>query len=189
MFTLPYEPRQIRHNIRTMCFTTALAGAFMFMAHPYLPLLLAYDVFLIGRSMQIMNQTTFQIILDSTKRHIYASRLNFLGYSSDGLGRFNLREVRYMGEMENTTITNDTFGLLPSIAQFMKAPEPSPDDKQGQFRYFYKFMCDGDVYLVSKDHPDFKNHIISEELLLDVIKGNQRKVLDYDFSEIDAKRE
>ena len=50
-------------------------------------------------------------------------------------------------------------------------------------------MCDGDVYLVSKDHPDFKNHIISEELLLDVIKGNQRKVLDYDFSEIDAKRE
>ena len=51
VYTLPYEPRQIRLNIRTMCFTTALAGACMFMAHPYLPLLLAYDVFLIGKSM------------------------------------------------------------------------------------------------------------------------------------------
>lgn len=101
-----------------------------------------------------------------------------------------------MGEIENTTITNDTFGLLPSIAQFMKKPSTddvtsaTADEKvKGHFRYFYKFMCDSDVYLVSKDHPALKDHIISEELLLDVIKGNQRKVLDFDFTEIDNQRE
>lgn len=58
-------------------------------------------------------------MLDASKRYIYLNKLNFLGFeTAPNRKRVSLREVRYMGEYENTAITNNTFGILPSFAMF-----------------------------------------------------------------------
>ena len=44
-------------------------------------------------------------------------------------------------------------------------------------------MANNEVYLVAKDHPLHKEHVASDELLEFVIKGQQKKVLDFDFTE------
>jgi hypothetical protein len=68
-------------------------------------------------------------------------------------------DVIYLGEYENKSLTLKNFGLLPSIARLMNKYKlvDEKDDGQvhndGEFKTFYKFMANNEVYLVSKDHP------------------------------------
>lgn len=67
-----------------------------------------------------MNKTCNIVILDRTKRHVLLSKLNFLGYErKPNPRRISLANITYQGEYENTFITMDNFGLLPSIAQYL----------------------------------------------------------------------
>ena len=57
------------------------------------------------------------VLLDKTKRHVMLSKLNFLGYERKPKPvRIELKNIRFIGDYENTFVTMDNFGLLPSIA-------------------------------------------------------------------------
>lgn len=89
-----------------------------------------------------------------------------------------------MGVFENSTVTKENFGLLPSIAKFYSMKQKEiPKDEKGHFRYFYKFMANNEVFLVAKDHPDHNLHCTSDALLEMIMKGQQTKVLNFDYSE------
>lgn len=67
-----------------------------------------------------MNQTCNMIILEETKRHVLLNKLNFLGYQKEISGaRVSLRDIKYMGLYENTSITQNNYGLLPSISRYL----------------------------------------------------------------------
>jgi len=58
--------------------------------------------------------------LDSSKRHIFLNRFNFLGYHTEFTkSRVPLIKIRFMGEYVNKYVTLDNRGLLPSIARIM----------------------------------------------------------------------
>ncbi len=44
-------------------------------------------------------------------------------------------------------------------------------------------MADNEVYLVPYDHPDHKSYCHSDELLMAVLKGQQQKIFEFDFTE------
>jgi hypothetical protein len=44
-------------------------------------------------------------------------------------------------------------------------------------------MANNETYLIARDHPGHKDLVVSDELLQYVIKGQQNKVLKYDFTE------
>ncbi len=182
VYHLPYDAVDIRFNYRMMWFTTGVAALGLSFVHPALPLVLTYDFYLLLKALQILNQTTNLIVLDGTKRHVMLNKLNFLGYETAfNAKRIKLKDIKYMGLFENSTITKDNFGMLPSIAKFY-SDKAKPDEK-GHFRYFYKFMASNEIYLVAKDHPDHEKNCTSEELLMMIMKGQQMKVLDFDYSE------
>ena len=71
-------------------------------------------------------------MLDKTKRHVLLSKLNFLGYERKPRpSRISLSNVRYIGDYENTFITMDNYGLLPSIAQLMHRAEAKSEEAEG----------------------------------------------------------
>ena len=80
VYYLPYDAIDIRGNYRMMWATTTIAAVFLGLIHPGLSLLLAYDYYLLLRGTAIMNQTCNMVVLDRTKRHVFLSKLNFLGY-------------------------------------------------------------------------------------------------------------
>ena len=82
-----------------------------------------------------------------------------------------------MGTYENQFVTMDNFGLLPSFSRMM-----AKDDTQGHFRKFHKFMAADEVYLVNYDHPDHKDFCTDDDLLTYIMKGQQSKVLEHDFT-------
>jgi uncharacterized protein YsxB (DUF464 family) len=43
--------------------------------------------------------------------------------------------------------------------------------------------------LIPKDHKDFKEGVIDEQLLFDIINGRQNKILAFDFSEKEQEYE
>jgi hypothetical protein len=108
-----------------------------------------------------------------------------LGYhTAISTKRIKLKDVKYMGVFENSTVTKENFGLLPSIAKFYSMKQKEiPKDEKGHFRYFYKFMANNEVFLVAKDHPDHNLHCTSDALLEMIMKGQQTKVLNFDYSE------
>jgi hypothetical protein len=128
-----------------------------------------------------MNQTTKYIVLEESKRHIIINKLNFLGYeTAPKLKRIKLSDIKYMGLFENRTVTQQNFGLLPSFALFFGRNQT---EEKGAFRFFYKFMADNEVYLIPYDHPNHKDHCFSDELLMAVLKGQQKKIFEFDFTE------
>lgn len=44
-------------------------------------------------------------------------------------------------------------------------------------------MAANEVFLVAYDHPKHKEYVVNDELLMMVIKGQQNKVLEFDFKE------
>ncbi len=100
--------------------TTLFATAALAFVNPFLPLVLLYDYYLLLGFTKVLNQTTFVLILDQSKRHIYLNRLNFLGYMKQfEEKRINLRSIKYIGEYRNEFVTLDNKGLLPSISRLM----------------------------------------------------------------------
>jgi len=102
--------------------------------------------------------------------------------------RVPLKNIKFLGEFENTAITMDNYGLLPSMARYLKRSEKEEiADKDspsaGAFRYFYRFMVNNEVFLVAKDHPKFDFFCPSRELLEHIMHANLKKVLDFDFNE------
>jgi len=117
VYYLPYRAADIRGNYRMMWVTTSVAATFLGMIHPALSLLMLYDYYLLIRGTAVMNQTCNMVLLDKTKRHVYLSKLNFLGYERKPKPtRIELKNIRFIGDYENTFVTMDNFGLLPSIA-------------------------------------------------------------------------
>ena len=117
VYYLPYRTIDIRGNYRMMWFTTSVAATFLGLIYPPLALLMSYDYYLLLRGTAVMNQTCNLIVLDKTKRHVLLSKLNFLGYETKPkTRRISLANIRYIGEFENTFITMDNYGLIPSVA-------------------------------------------------------------------------
>ena len=61
------------------------------------------------------------------------------------------------------------------------------DPKKNNFRYFYKFMANNEVYLVPRDHEKHDSVCISDQLLKSIMNANQKEVFDYDFTEVEQK--
>jgi hypothetical protein len=119
-FINTYEPKDLRFHFATSIGITALATGALAMVNPFLPLLLAYDYYLLLGFTKVLNQTTFVLVLDQSKRHIYLNRLNFLGYMKKfEEKRISLRSLKFMGEYRNEFVTLDNKGLLPSISRLM----------------------------------------------------------------------
>lgn len=132
--------------------TTTIAATFLGLMHPALALLMSYDYYLLIRGTAVMNKTCNVIVLDKTKRHVYLSKLNFLGYERKPKPRrISLANIRYIGDYENNYVTMDNFGLLPSIAQYINNARPDSEQKNN-FRFFHRFMANNEVYLVPRDH-------------------------------------
>ena len=125
-----YEPKDLRFHFAISVATTALATVGLAMMHPVLPVLLAYDYFLLLGFTKVLNQTTFVLVLDQSKRHIYLNRLNFLGYMKHfEEKRISLRTVKFIGEYRNEYVTLDNKGLLPSISRLMNFGGKTGDRK------------------------------------------------------------
>lgn len=100
--------------------TTAVATVALAAINPFLPLALLYDYYLLLGFTQVLNQTTFVITMDESKRNVFLNKLNFLGYeTAPKKNRVNLRKITYMGPYTNKFITLDHKGLLPSISRLM----------------------------------------------------------------------
>ena len=120
VYHLPYSAVEIRGNYRMMWATTTVAAGFLAMMHPAMALLMSYDYYLLLRGTAVMNQTCNMVVLDNTKRHVYLAKLNFLGYERKPVPtRISLANIKYIGEFENTFITMDNYGLLPSLGQYL----------------------------------------------------------------------
>ena len=102
--------------------TTAAATLFLGAINPFLACFLAYDYYLILGFTKVLNQTTFALVLDDTKRHVFLNRLNFLGYTTAFKEeKVNLRNIKYMGIYKNNFITLDHRGLLPSFSKMIES--------------------------------------------------------------------
>jgi len=120
VYYLPYRAVDIRDNYRRMWVTTTVTAVFLGLVHPALSFLMLYDYYLLIRGTAVMNQTCNIVMLDKTKRHVFLGKLNFLGYERKPKPRrIELGRINYIGEYENTFITMDNYGLLPSIARYM----------------------------------------------------------------------
>ncbi len=90
------------------------------MIHPLMPIALAYDYFLLFGFTKVLNQTTFAIMLDESKRGVFINRLNFLGYNTKfEEKRYMMGSIKYLGVYTNKFVTMDNKGLLPSISRLM----------------------------------------------------------------------
>ena len=168
-----------------MWFTTTLAAGCLGLIHPALSLLLGYEYFLLLAATRVMNQTTNLIVLDKNKRSVLLNKLNFLGYEKKLSPKcIDLANITYIGEYENTSVTLDNFGLLPSVSKYL-----GREGEKNNFRYFYKFMADNEIYLVAKDHENHETFCPSESLLEAIMKGKQKSVFDHDFTEEEAEME
>jgi len=103
--------------------TTAITGGMLSMIHPGLMLLLGYDVYLLFKSMAVMNQTVDMIVLHNNKKDVRMSKVNFLGYHKEGHAVLPLSEIRFIGKVENTSVLLDNYGLLPSIGRMLRRKE------------------------------------------------------------------
>lgn len=77
-----YNPKDLRGHYFLSIFSTGFATLLLGFLHPYLIVLMAYDYYLLFGFTRVLNQTTWAILLDSSKRHIYLNKLNFLGYET-----------------------------------------------------------------------------------------------------------
>jgi hypothetical protein len=158
------------------------------MVHPLLTALMLYDYYLLLGFTKVLNQTTFLLVLDQGKRHIYLNRLNFLGFQKAfEEKKVSLRTVRFLGEYVNEYVTLDNKGLLPSISRLMnfggaKKKEEDKEKDKSNFKYFWKFAADNETFLIPYDHENLEDAVIDKQLLFDIINGRQNKVLDFDFS-------
>jgi len=161
-----------------MWFTTLVATGALGMIHPALPIVLAYDYFLLLAATKVLNRTCTWVALDSTKRHLNLNKLNFLGFGrAPSMARIPLNEVIYLGDFVNKSITMRNMGLLPSMQKFFvrdeeasKADFKKEDDSEepkvdaeadgavsgaaGDFRYFHSFIASNEIFYIAKDHPD-----------------------------------
>lgn len=46
-----------------------------------------------------------------------------------------------------------------------------PDDDKDNFKYFWKFIADNEIYLIPIDHSEFEKSNIDKKLLYDIING------------------
>merc|ERR1711957_49610 len=55
----------------------------------------------------------------------------------------------------------------------------------GDFRYFHSFIAANEIFYIAKDHPNQKlSFPLGEEILMHSIKGNQKKLMMFDYTEI-----
>ena len=131
-FLNTYDPKDLRFHFGVSVATTLLATLGLALVNPLMPLLLCYDYYSLFGYAKVLNQTTFMLVLDQGKRHIYLNRLNFLGYMTKfEERRIPLRNIRFMGEYVNKYVTLDNKGLLPSMSSLMnfgKAPTAARKD-------------------------------------------------------------
>jgi hypothetical protein len=119
-FINTYDPKNLRFHFGISLGTTLLATAALALVHPLMPALLLFDYYHLFGYAKVLNQTTFLLVLDQGKRHIYLNRLNFLGYMTKfEERRISLRDIRFMGEYTNKYVTLDNKGLLPSMSRLM----------------------------------------------------------------------
>lgn len=179
-----------------MAFSTGFTAITLSFIHPWLPVLLSFDVLLLLHAFKTLNQTTNLIILDNYKRHVHLNKLNFLGFKrKESPKRIPLKRMLFLGKYHNKGLSLNNLGLLPSISYFMnygnqdsfpeldktkqknsQQDEKNTENKNGNFEHFYKFMADNETFLVAVDHPDFGEHCPSHTLLMNVLKSQQRAI-------------
>ena len=50
-------------------------------------------------------------------------------------------------------------------------------------------MVENERYLIPLDNSEFKKSVIAEELLMHVVNGRQRSILNFDYSALEAEGE
>jgi len=113
-----------------------------------------------------------------------------------------IRDIVYTGEQKNEYMSFDYFGVPPSWVklasmrskQLQKDPytgdarsEGVPEEDKSTFKHFASFMAGNTRYLIPLDCPNFKEAVITEGLLQDVIHGRQKAVFDFDYSALEAE--
>ena len=63
-FINTYDPQNLRFHFGVSIATTLVATAGLAMVNPFLPLLLAYDYYLLLGFTKVLNQTTFVLAID-----------------------------------------------------------------------------------------------------------------------------
>ncbi|CDW83117.1 UNKNOWN [Stylonychia lemnae] len=208
LYKNPYEPKDLRFHFLVSVGTTLLTTVFLGLINPLLPLVLTYDYFLLANYAKVLNQTTFVMALDASKRHVYLNRLNFLGYHTEMKEtRIPLINIRFMGEYTNKYVTLDNRGLLPSFSRIMNYGMPlfnkktstydinekigqkdivdtekNLTDDQNNFKRFWRFMANSETYLIPIDHEQTDNSFLDKSIVFDLINGRQKAILRRDFS-------
>jgi hypothetical protein len=169
------------------------------MISPYLLPLMTYDYYLlIGFSSLICNRTIHEIILANNKYDIIVNKCNFLGFETAKMKKIKIRDIKYTGEVVNNYMSFDHTGLPPSISKLLSLTgevktnpisgeiEVNEKDKN-TFKHFTSFMADNEKYLIPLDNDNFKKSVIAEDLLLHIVNGRQRAVLNFDYSAIEEE--
>ena len=152
--------------------STFFTGGLLSFIHPAASLLVGFDLYLLLKSMVVMNQTVDYILLEKNKTEIILSKINFLGYEREKQLKVKLSEVRFLGKVENTSVLLENYGLLPSIGRMMRRKEDLEVAKEkNNFRYFLKFVARNESFLVAIDHEDHKSFCKSHELLEAIVQG------------------
>lgn len=117
-----------------------------------------------------------------------------------------IRDIAYQGEFKNEHLPIKFSMLPPTISKLLavssssvaKTSEAVENAKQSEepevrevngFGTFASFMANNVTYLVPLDSDRFRDAVITEELLNDVMNGRQKSVLRYDFSLLEEEGE
>ena len=187
IYSNSYDLSAVRLNLFASTFTTTLTTGALFMIHPYLAFLTAYDWFLLGAfSQRIVCKTEHSMVLDTNKYHVILNKVNHFGFETEKQVPVMIRGIKYTGVVQNNFMSFDYTGMLPSLNKLMAFSSKYldgdnttqdaqsslvPDNDKNTFKFFASFMAEDQTYLIPMDNDNFKKSVITEELLNHIIHG------------------
>jgi len=83
IYSNSYDLSLVRLNLFASTFTTALTTGALFMIHPYLAFLTAYDWYLLGAfSQRIASKTVHSMVLHNNKYHVILNKMNHFAFET-----------------------------------------------------------------------------------------------------------
>ena len=187
IYSNSYDLSLVRLNLFASTFTTALTTGALFMIHPYLAFLTAYDWYLLGAfSQRIASKTVHSMVLHNNKYHVILNKMNHFAFETQKSVPVMIRGIKYTGIIQNNLLSFDYTGMLPSLNKLMAFSskyldnDPSkgdaksslvPEGDKNTFKFFASFMAEDQTYLIPMDNDNFKKSVITEELLNHIIHG------------------
>jgi len=78
-----YDLKDIRFSYFLSTISTGIAACALYLFHPFLPALLAYDAWLLAKTAFMLKETVRTVLLDRNKQHVYINKLNPFGFMTD----------------------------------------------------------------------------------------------------------